>query len=148
VFLVGYPKETKGHYFYNKSENKVFVARDGVFLEKDHLSKMTSGRKIELDEVREDEKQCQPDKTDNLDALEASKKTGQNQTDKKMLNRLPFVGRQQRSQPDRCLGIVLTDDQDILVIDGDEPSTYKQAMTSPDSAKWQEAMRSEMDSMS
>ena len=33
-------------------------------------------------------------------------------------------------------------------MDGDEPVTYKQAMTSPDSAKWQEAMRSEMDSMS
>jgi len=57
VYFVGYPKETKGYYFYNKSENKVFVARDGVFLEKEHLSKMTSGRKIELDEVREDEQQ-------------------------------------------------------------------------------------------
>ena len=54
----------------------MFVARDGVFLEKEHLSKMTSGRKIELDEVREDEQQCQPDKTDNLDTLEASKKIG------------------------------------------------------------------------
>ena len=59
----------------------MFVARDGVFFEKDHLSKMTSGRKIELDEVREDEQQCQPDKTDNLDALEASKKIDQNQTE-------------------------------------------------------------------
>src|SRR6185437_10009913 len=52
-----------------------------------------------------------------------------------------------RSQPDRYLGVVLTEDQDILVVDGDEPETYKQAMTSPDSAKWQEAMKSEMDSM-
>ena len=59
VYFVGYPKETKGYYFYNKSENKVFVARDGVFLENEHLSKMTSGRKIELDEVREDEQQNQ-----------------------------------------------------------------------------------------
>ncbi|KAL4383231.1 hypothetical protein GQ457_15G018270 [Hibiscus cannabinus] len=33
--FVGYPKETKGYYFYN--ENKVFVARTGVFLEKEYL---------------------------------------------------------------------------------------------------------------
>ena len=44
-----------------KSKNKVFVARDGFFLEKEHLSKMTSRRKIELDEVREDEQQGQID---------------------------------------------------------------------------------------
>ncbi|KAK8663730.1 hypothetical protein V6N13_083537 [Hibiscus sabdariffa] len=34
--FVGYPKETKGYYFYN--ENKVFVARTEVFLEKEFLS--------------------------------------------------------------------------------------------------------------
>ena len=33
------------------------------------------------------------------------------------------------------------------MVDGDEPASYKQAMTSPDSAKWQEAMKYEMDSM-
>ena len=32
--FVGYPKETLGYYFYNRSEGKVFVARNGVFLEK------------------------------------------------------------------------------------------------------------------
>ena len=30
--FVGYPKETKGYYFYNPIENKVFDARNGVFL--------------------------------------------------------------------------------------------------------------------
>ncbi|KAL4367065.1 hypothetical protein GQ457_05G024220 [Hibiscus cannabinus] len=34
--FVGYPKETKGYYFYN--ENKVFVTRTRVFLEKEILS--------------------------------------------------------------------------------------------------------------
>ena len=29
--FMGYPKETKGYYFYNASENKVFVAQNGVF---------------------------------------------------------------------------------------------------------------------
>jgi hypothetical protein len=31
--LMGYPKETLGYYFYNRSEGKVFVARNSVFLE-------------------------------------------------------------------------------------------------------------------
>ncbi|KAL4273414.1 hypothetical protein GQ457_13G015300 [Hibiscus cannabinus] len=70
--FVGYPKETKGYYFYN--ENKVFVARTGVFLEKEFLT--NSGK------------------------------------------------------------------------DQDEPKTYKEAVASPDSEKWLEAMRSEMNSMS
>ena len=52
----------------------MFVARDGVFLEKEHLSKMTSGRKIELDEVREDEQQGQ---VDNQSDHEASVDIGQ-----------------------------------------------------------------------
>jgi hypothetical protein len=32
--FVEYPKETKGYYFYYKSENKIVVARHAVFLEK------------------------------------------------------------------------------------------------------------------
>ncbi|KAK8652442.1 hypothetical protein V6N13_126474 [Hibiscus sabdariffa] len=70
--FVGYPKETKGYYFYN--ENKVFVARTGVFLEKEFLS--NKGK------------------------------------------------------------------------DQDEPKTYQEAVSSPYSEKWLEAMRSEIDFMS
>ncbi|WP_248788856.1 DDE-type integrase/transposase/recombinase [Escherichia coli] len=51
--FVGYPKETKGYYFYNPSEQKVFVARTGVFLDKEFISKETSGRKVELEEIQE-----------------------------------------------------------------------------------------------
>ena len=32
--FIGYPKETKGYYFYNASENKVFIDRNGVFMER------------------------------------------------------------------------------------------------------------------
>jgi len=31
--FVGYPKETRGYYFYNRHEGKVFVAREAIFLE-------------------------------------------------------------------------------------------------------------------
>ena len=49
--FIGYPKETIGHTFYHRSEGKIFVAKNGTFLEKGFLSKEGSGRKLELDEV-------------------------------------------------------------------------------------------------
>ena len=42
-----------GYTFYLRSKGKVFVAKNGSFLEKEFLSKELSGRKIELDEVIE-----------------------------------------------------------------------------------------------
>ena len=42
---------TVGYTFYLRSEGKLFVAKNGSFLEKEFLSKELSGRKIELDEV-------------------------------------------------------------------------------------------------
>ena len=49
--FIGQPKETVGYTFYHRSEGKTFVAKFGVFLEKEFLSKEVSGRKVELDEV-------------------------------------------------------------------------------------------------
>ena len=48
--FVGYPRETKGYYFYNPNENKVFVARKAVFLEKEFIFKKNSGSKLEVQE--------------------------------------------------------------------------------------------------
>ena len=44
-------------------------------------------------------------------------------------------------------GFLITTHGDVLLIDQDEPRTYQEAVTSPDSEKWLEALRSEMDSM-
>ena len=49
--FIGYPKETFGYTFYHRSEGKIFVAKNGSFLEKKFLSKEVSGRNVELDEV-------------------------------------------------------------------------------------------------
>ena len=49
--FIGYPKETIGYSFYHRSEGKIFVAKNGSFLEKEFLSKEVSWRKVELDEV-------------------------------------------------------------------------------------------------
>ena len=49
--FIGYPKVTVGYTFYHRSEGKIFVAKNGSFLEKEFLSKEVSGRKVELDKV-------------------------------------------------------------------------------------------------
>ena len=49
--FIGYPKENVGYTFYHISEGKIFVAKNGSFLEKEFLSKEVSGRKVELAEV-------------------------------------------------------------------------------------------------
>ena len=36
---------------------------------------------------------------------------------------------------------------EVMLLDHDEPTNYEEAMMSPDSAKWLEAMKSEMRSM-
>ena len=46
--FIGYPKETIGHTFYHRSEGKIFVAKNGSFLEKEFLLQEVSGRKVEL----------------------------------------------------------------------------------------------------
>ena len=49
--FIGYPKEIVGYTFYHRSEGKIFIAKNGSFLEKEFLSKEVSGTKVELDEV-------------------------------------------------------------------------------------------------
>jgi hypothetical protein len=51
--FIEYPKETLGIPSISDPSAKVFVAKNGSFLEKEFLSKELSGRKIELDEVVE-----------------------------------------------------------------------------------------------
>jgi hypothetical protein len=48
-FFVGYLREIKGYYFYNKAEGKGVVTRNGVFMEKEFFSKGVSGSKVQLE---------------------------------------------------------------------------------------------------
>ena len=52
-YFIGYPKEIVGYSFYHHTEGKVFVAKHGVFLEKEFLVKEVSGRTVQLDEIIE-----------------------------------------------------------------------------------------------
>ena len=57
---LGYPRESKGYYFYIQFENKVFVARNGVFLEREFISKRVSGSKTSLEKVQEPQVATKP----------------------------------------------------------------------------------------
>ncbi|KAL4311612.1 hypothetical protein GQ457_01G021040 [Hibiscus cannabinus] len=134
--FVGYPKETKGYYFYN--ENKVFVARTGVFLEKEFLTNSGKGRNIEPKEVQQ-QQVIEPEVEEVFQAIE------ENPTD---LETQPLRrSTRERHEPER-FGFLITTHGDVILVDEDEPKTYQEAVVSPDSGKWLEAMRSEMDSMS
>ena len=139
--FVGYPLETKGYYFYKPSKNKVFVARTAVFLERELLSKKNSGRIIDLDEDRELQ-----------DIVEPELEHEQNETqdvENNIAQETQVVRRSSRirHEPERYYGFLMTQSGDVMLVDNDEPLTYKDAMNSPDSERWLEAMKSEMDSM-
>ncbi|KAL8135419.1 hypothetical protein AgCh_010168 [Apium graveolens] len=50
-------------------------------------------------------------------------------------------------QPERYYGLVIENDNELSIIDDDDPVTYNEAMSSVDSEKWHSAMKSELESM-
>ena len=136
--FVGYPKETKGYCFYNASKNKVFVTWNGVFLEREHISKGTSGSKVQLEENQEPQNSIIPHMEPQLDQQVNVESTEVPQG--------PRRSSRTRHNPERY-GFLITDNDDVMIVDQSEPTTYQEAMDSPDSKKWLEAMKSEMQSM-
>lgn len=139
--FVGYPKETKGYYFYKPSENKVVVARTGIFLEREFVSKGNSGRKVELEEIREPQNIIEPE----LEREQEPQEIVESEP-AQITQGIRRSGRT-RQEPERYYGYLVTQNGDVMLIDQDEPASYQEAMNGPDSEKWLEAMKSEMDSM-
>ena len=50
-------------------------------------------------------------------------------------------------QPERYYGLVIENDNELSIVDDDDPMTYNEAMSSVDSEKWHSAMKSRMESM-
>ncbi|KAG8474765.1 hypothetical protein CXB51_031711 [Gossypium anomalum] len=112
----------------------------GVFLEREFVSRKGSGRKIELEEIRESQDTTEPEiKQQQIpQEIEEQVTTVETQPPRRSLR--------ERHAPERY-GFLITTHGDILLIDQDEPRTYQEAVASPESEKWLEALRSEMDSM-
>ena len=100
---------------------KVFVSRNAVFLEKEFLLKEDSGSKIELSEVHDPQIEIdQP-----IDPMRSTRV---------------------RTIPERY-GFLVDQDEDVTVVENDEPTSYDMVLKGSDSELWLKAMKSEMDSM-
>ena len=51
--FVGYPKKTRGYYFYHLTKQKIIVSRHVIFLKKEFIQEGGSGKNIELKEVQD-----------------------------------------------------------------------------------------------
>ena len=109
------------------------VTRDGVFLEKEFLSKGVSGRKVQLEEIRETSESVSTPTEPLQDEQNVVEPVGEASA--------PRRSKRQRLLPTRY-------GHDVLLLNNDEPNTYEEAMMDPDSEKWLGAMKSEIDSMS
>ncbi|KAJ9541345.1 hypothetical protein OSB04_027851 [Centaurea solstitialis] len=137
-FFVGYPKTTVGYYFYNPEENKVFVARNGKFLEEKFLSSGNTRKEVDLQVVDEENTTpiVEPEiQHENVEPQSEPIEEVQTQ-DLRRSNRV-------RQEPDRYLGFLVSQDSGDL----SEPISYGEAVSGSESEQWQEAMKAEMQSM-
>jgi hypothetical protein len=135
---VGYPRETKGYYFYNKTEGKVFVAHNGVFLEKEFLSKGLSGSKVQLEEIQETLETVSAPTEDPGDVQDVAQTVVEAPAPRRSI-----LARRATSK----LNLLITEERHVLLMENDEPMTYIEAIKGPNSDKWLEAMESELNSM-
>ena len=119
----------------------MFVARTVVFLERELLSMKNSGRTVDLDEDREPQDNIEPELEHEQNVTENIEDNTAKET--QVVRRSSRI----RHEPERYYRFLLTQTGDIMLVDNDEPLTYKDAMNSPNSERWLEAMKSEMVSM-
>ena len=142
--FIGYPKVTVEYTFYHRSEGKTFVAKFGIFLEKEFLSKEVSGRKVELDEVTVpapllESSSSQKPVSATPTPISKEVNDDDHETSDQVITE-PRRSTRVRSAPEWFGNPIL----EVMLLDHDEPTNYEEAMMSLDSAKWLEAMKSKM----
>ncbi|KAK8500241.1 hypothetical protein V6N12_041483 [Hibiscus sabdariffa] len=121
-----------------KTPHEMWTAKRPNMSIMNFLSNKGSGRNIELEEVQQ-QQVLQPE------VEEISQVVEENST---ALETQPLRrSTRERNEPERY-GFLVTTQGDVILVHQDEPKTYQEAMSTPNSEKWLEAMRSEMDSMS
>ncbi|KAJ9544153.1 hypothetical protein OSB04_023860 [Centaurea solstitialis] len=137
-FFVGYPKTTVGYYFYNPEENKVFVARNGKFLEEKFLSLENTRKDVDLQVVNEENTApiVEPE-------IQHSNVEPQSEPIEEVQTQDLCRSSRVRQEPDRYLGFLVSQDSGDL----NEPTSYGEAVSGSKSEQWQEAMKAEMQSM-
>ncbi|GJW28492.1 retrotransposon protein, putative, ty1-copia subclass [Tanacetum coccineum] len=124
--FVGYPEVSFKYLFYKPKDNVVFVARRGVFLEREMISKEDSGSKIDLKEIQESANEEPIINTNTQQEVVTPVETD-----------------------DISLPVRRTKDKisDSTLTELNKPANYKEVMASLEVAKWKKAMKSEIQSM-
>jgi hypothetical protein len=131
----------------------VFVAKNGEFLKKEFIEKGLGERTVQLEEVRELEQteqssaapetvprhQAMPETSTPPTAPNAPALTSGVNASAEAITE-PRRSSRLRAPPKRY-------GDEVKLLDNDEPATYKEAMMGPDSIKWLQAMKSEIESM-
>jgi hypothetical protein len=119
--------KTKGYYFYNKAEGKVFIAHNDIFIGKEFLSKGVSGSKVQLEEIQETPENVSAS-TDLIKEVHDVK--------------APAPHRSIRARrATKKFTLLTTEHRNILLFDNDEPMSYMKAMMESDSEKCLGAMK-------
>ncbi|KAJ9561425.1 hypothetical protein OSB04_006585 [Centaurea solstitialis] len=142
--FIGYPQKSYGYLFYRPTENVVFVARRGVFRERELIAKEVSGSNIDFEEVQESNDEIPDVGTSTQSEVEIPVEP--------VDESLPLRRSTRVTRPPEFYGLHITAEGDTLISDStlvnlDEPASYKEAMEGPEAAKWKEAMDSEIQSM-
>ncbi|GKB21532.1 retrotransposon protein, putative, ty1-copia subclass [Tanacetum coccineum] len=121
-------------------DNVVFVARQGVFLEREMISKEDNGSKIDLEEIQESTDEEPIINTDTQQEVVTLVKTD----DISLPIRIICSRVSKPSQdPQFYYGFHIEEDKisDSTLTELNESANYKEAMVSPEAAKWKEAMK-------
>ena len=133
--FVGYTKMPTRFYFYNPSEQKVFVSRNAIFLEKDY-SLNESRTKVTLEE-QNDRPMTVPSENNEEQVIVPTEPSNVQEPQRSIRIIRPSVR------------LTLLNEIYQMELDGfdNDPFTYQKAMTDKDVENWKRAMESEMDSM-
>ena len=116
-------------------EQKVFVSRHATFLEKEFLSKENSGSKIELEEVRDPQMEAdEPIEPMTAELADSVVDLSIEQA----LKRSTRV----KTEPERY-EFLIDDDQNITLLENDEPKSYEEVLKSSERDLWLKAMKSD-----
>ena len=141
------PKGNCWVHLLSQIRRQTFVTKNGSFLEKEFLSKEVSGRKVELDEVIVPapllENSSSQKSVPVIPTPISEEANDDDHITSDQVTTEPRRSTRVRSAPEWYGNPIL----EVMLLDHDEPTNYEEAMMSPDSAKWLEAMKSEMGSM-
>ena len=132
--FIRYPKEIMGYHFYNSLEQKVFVSKYVVFLEKEFLLK-DNGSKVELEEVQDAQADANqlPEPKINIhrNEIAANPSGAQAHCRSSRMHTIP-----------EKYGFLINEQNGVFLIKDDEPTAYEEYLNSSESDKWLIAMKS------